>query len=80
MARTAYYQRLSEQYARTCSDGTRTTEAVETTAAVESTADSTQSSTAIDFAAALRARWNEMMKNRRDCAARHPVSDGVEKQ
>lgn len=74
MARTAYYQRLSEQYARTCSDGTRTTEAV------EPTADSTQSSTAIDFATALRARWNEMMKNRRDCAARHPVSDGVEKQ
>ena len=74
MARTAYYQRLSEQYARTCSDGTRTTEAV------EATADSTQSSTAIDFATSLRARWNEMMKNRRDCAARHPVSDGVEKQ
>lgn len=73
MARTAYYQRLSEQYARTCSDGTRTTEAVETTA------DSTQSSTAIDFATSLRARWNEMMKNR-DCAARPAVSDGVEKQ
>lgn len=74
MARTAYYQRLSEQYARTCSDGTRTTEAV------EPTADSnTASSTAIDFATTLRTRWNEMMKNR-DCAARHPVSDGVEKQ
>ena len=75
MARTTYYQRLSEQYARTCSDGTRTTEAVETTA----DSNATQSSTAIDFATALRARWNEMMKNR-DCAARHTVSDGVEKQ
>lgn len=73
MARTAYYQRLSEQYARTCSDGTRTTEAV------EPTADSTQSSTATDFATTLRTRWNEMMKNR-DCAARPAVSDGVEKQ
>lgn len=76
MARTAYYQRLSEQYARTCSDGTRTTEAVEPTTADSNTA---QSSTATDFATAVRTRWNEMMKNR-DCAARHPVSDGVEKQ
>lgn len=75
MARTTYYQRLSEQYARTCSDGTRTTEAVEPTA----DSNATQSSTAVDFASTLRARWNEMMKNR-DCAARHPVSDGVEKQ
>lgn len=73
MARTAYYQRLSEQYARTCSDGTRTTEAV------EPTADSNTASTAIDFATSIRTRWNEMMNNR-DCAARHPVSDGVEKQ
>lgn len=75
MARTAYYQRLSEQYARTCSDGTRTTETVEST-----TADSNTASAAIDFATTLRTRWNEMMKNRDDCAARHPVSDGVEKQ
>ena len=75
MARTTYYQRLSEQYARTCSDGTRTTEAVETTA----DSNATQSSTAIAFATALRSRWNEMM-NHRDCAARHSVSDGVEKQ
>lgn len=75
MARTTYYQRLSEQYARTCSDGTRTTEAVEPTA----DSNTAQSSTAIDFAASLRTRWNEMMNNR-DCAARQPVSDGVEKQ
>lgn len=75
MARTTYYQRLSEQYARTCSDGTRTTEAVETTA------DSNATQSAIDFAASLRSRWNEMMSNRnRDCAARHTVSDGAEKQ
>ena len=75
MARTAYYQRLSEQYARTCSDGTRTTEAVEPTTADSSSTQSTSTA----FATTLRTRWNEMMKNR-DCAARHPVSDGVEKQ